>query len=624
MAGISDRMNAGESCLQRGDLAGAERAFLEVLNSDPAHGDALRLLGNLRRAVGRLEEAEACYRQLLKVWPDDAEASLQLGNLRYRQGRLEEAEACYRDALRLRPDHAESHNNLGATLADQNRWEEAEGCYQEALRLRPDYADAHFNLGNTLRQRGRLTEAERCYRAALSGSPHLSDLHNNLGIVLNDLGRLEEAEACYRVALTLQPDHAEVHNNLGATLVEQGRLAEAEACYIAALRLRPDYADAHHNRALILLLRGCYGAGWPAYEWRWRRAGFHPPRFSRPVWDGSSLDGRTILLYAEQGAGDVLQFVRYVALVRRMGGRVLLAAPRHLWPILSWGPGVDRLVALDEPAPPFDVHASMMSLPGILGTTVETIPATIPYLFPDPERVERWRRELETIRGLRIGIAWSGNPSNPYNRRRAIPLRHFASLARQPEVRLISLQKPAAGVESLSDDIGPLDILDRAGELDRTAAFVDTAAVMLNLDLVVACDSALAHLAGALGVPVWLPLPFIPDWRWLLDREDSPWYPTMKLFRQSRRGDWDEPFRRMAELLEVRVSRTGERRRIVHEIAPGELIDRLTILEIKSRRIGDPEKLRHVRLERAQLSTIGARRSNRRPGSPRVPPSWSP
>ncbi len=598
---VAELMDRGRERLRHGDLAETERSLRKILDVEPDHSEAMLMLGGLLRALGRLEEAEAIYDRLLRLHPEFAEARLQLGNLRYRQSRLEEAEAAYRAARQMRPDHAETSNNLGAALADQGRLEEAEACYREAIRLRPDYADAHYNLGNSLRRRGRLEEAEACYREAIRLRPDQADLLNNLGIALADQGRLEEAEACYREAIRLRPDQAEVINNLGATLADQGRLEEAEVCYREAARLQPDYADPQHNRSLILLLKGCFGPGWAAYEWRWRRAGFCPPRFSQPTWDGSPLRGRTILLYTEQGAGDILQFIRYVGPIRRSGGRVVLAGPPNLLPFLACGPAVDELVSLESSTPAFDVHASLMSLPRILGTTLETVPAEIPYLFPTPELVDHWRQKLEPVRGYRIGIAWSGNPTNPYNRRRSIPPRWFAELARLEGVRLISLQKQDRGGEPPGADF---PVIDWTAEMDRAGAFLDTAAVMLNLDLVVACDSSLAHLAGALGVPVWLPLPAVPDWRWMLDRDDSPWYPTMRLFRQSRPGCWEEPFHRMLDALRGRFGSKTSRLKLTLEIAPGELIDKITILQIKRSRIEEPEKLDHIQHELAGLIAL--------------------
>ncbi|MBV8230192.1 MAG: glycosyltransferase family protein [Planctomycetaceae bacterium] len=502
----------------------------------------------------------------------DARSIRDRGNAYYLQGRFTEAEACYREALRLRPDEAETHNNLGAALADQGLLEAAIMSYREALRLLPEYADAFYNLGNALRLSGRYAEAVACYGQALRLRPGSAEAHNNLGTALLRLGRLSESITSLREALRLRPGYTLALINLGLALAESGRLAEAIACDDEALRVEPENADAHRNRALALLLVGDLTRGWADYQWRWRCADFIPPRFSRPLWDGSPLEGRTILLYTEQGLGDTLQFVRYARLVKRRGGVVILAAQAPLLPLLTGGAGIDRFVARDASLPDFDVHYPLMSLPGLFGTTLVTIPAEVPYLRAEPARVERWRRALGPIRGFRVGIAWQGSPTNPDDRRRSIPLVQFAPLARVEGVRLISLQR-GTGLEQLRALDGRFPVIDLAGRSDDPgASFLDTAAIMANLDLVVTCDTSVAHLAGALGFPTWVALAAVPDWRWLLDREDSPWYPTLRLFRQVHQGIWVEPFERMARMLGDRVAARPGPGSIAVAITPGELL----------------------------------------------------
>jgi tetratricopeptide (TPR) repeat protein len=504
--------------------------------------------------------------------------------------------------LRLQPDLAEAHDNLGNALKERGELEEAVACYRQALRLKPDLAEAHSNLGSAFQGQGKLEEAVACYRQALRLKPDLAEAHNNLGGALKDLGELEEAMACCRQALRLRPDYAEAHIILGSALQDRGELDEAMACFQQALRLKPDYPDAHLNRALTWLRRGDFERGWPEFEWRWKCKESLPPPFRQPLWDGSPLEGRSILLHPEQGLGDTLQFIRYAPLVQRRGGRVIVACQRPLVRLLASCPGIAELVAREDAPPGFEVHAPLLSLPRLLGTTLASIPGEVPYLRADETLVEHWRRELSPIRGLKVGIAWQGNPKYRGDRHRSLRLAQFAPLSRLAGVRLFSLQK-CAGAEQLRAVAGRFDVTDLGGRLDeQTGAFMDTAAVMKNLDLVITSDSALAHLAGALGVPVWVALPYASDWRWLLEREDSPWYPTMRLFRQSRWGDWDGVFDRIAAAVEGRLRQAPVQVTSVPiEVSFGELLDKVTILEIKSERLTDAVKLEHVRVELAAL-----------------------
>jgi hypothetical protein len=321
-----------------------------------------------------------------------------------------------------------------------------------------------------------------------------------------------------------------------------------------ALRLDPQSASTHWNRALALLQGGDYARGWPEYEWRWRRPGARP-RLStdRPAWDGRPLEGRTILLWCEQGLGDAIQFARYAPRVQRQGGRVLLQCPGILRALFRTLPGVEAVLAEGEALPAFDVHAPLLSLPALLGTTLATVPAEVPYLSADPALVGAWRKKLAAVPGLRVGVAWQGNPHHKWDRHRSVHLAAFAPLARVGGVRLVSLQK-GPGAEQLAALRGRLPVVDFGDDLGASGPYPDTAALMRGLDLVVTVDTATAHLAGALGVPVWVPLSTIVDWRWLLGREDSPWYPTMRLFRQAQLGDWGPVFARLAEELRALVT----------------------------------------------------------------------
>jgi len=458
----------------------------------------------------------------------------------HRVGNLRQAEQLYQQILRLQPDCPEAHNALGLLLPSLGRLEEAVTHCRQALHYRPEYPEAHNNLANAL---------------------HLQD-------------KLDEAVAHYHQALRLMPHYAEAHNNLGLALTGQAKLDEALAHYRQCLETRPDFAGAHWNRSLLWLLRGNFEQGWQEYEWRrWTLPEFTTRPFSQPLWDGSALSGRTILLVAEQGLGDTLQSIRYAPLVKQRGGTVIVECLPPLLRLLAGFPGIDRLVARGSPLPAFDVQAPLLSLPRIFHTALATIPRAVPYLRANPQLVEHWRKSPKSeVRspksnpslrtsdfGLRtsdflVGLAWQGSPTYRYDRQRSIPLAHFARLAKAEGVQLISLQK-GPGTEQLGALAGQLPVLDLGSRLDEgSGAFMDTAAIMMNLDLVISSDTAIPHLAGALGVPAWVALPLVPNWRWLLEREDSPWYPTMRLFRQTRQGQWEDVFERMAEELKAVVS----------------------------------------------------------------------
>jgi Flp pilus assembly protein TadD len=526
--------------------------YRRTLALRPETVEAQSGLAAVLTADGRPDEALVTARQALRnLGHAPADTCFELATTFLRLGWFDEAVAGYRRALALRPDDPDILNNLGTALWELGRLEEAEAHYRRALGLRGGDAEILNNLGNALREQGRLDEAVACYRRALQLRDDSPETLSNLGVVLTSLGTLEEAEASLRRAIALRTDWAVARDNLATVLLRQGKLDAALAGYEDALRLEPDHAEAHRNRAMAWLHRGEYARGWLEYEWRLKCRGRPAVDFPQPRWQGEDLAGRTILLHAEQGLGDTLQFVRYAPLVQSRGGIVLLLCPQPLVALLARTPGIDRVIAAGSPLPRFDVHAPLMSLPLILGTTAEAgIPAQVPYLLADPEAVERARRALEDFSGFRIGIAWQGNPRQRSDRQRSFPLAALAPLARVEGVHLISLQK-GAGTEQRAalDGRFRVTVLD-GWEQEPGGDFHDTAAILRNLDLVVTPCSALAHLAGGLGVCTWTALAWMADWRWLSDRDDSPWYRTMRLFRQRRPGDWGEVFERMAQALE--------------------------------------------------------------------------
>jgi tetratricopeptide (TPR) repeat protein len=430
------------------------------------------------------------------------------------------------------------------------RWHQAETAYRQILQVNPRHPEALHLSGLIAHQFGQHQAGLELILGAIDVRGDVAVFHNSLGECYRSLGRYSQAIECYCRALSLRPDLAEAHNNLGTAYQAIGQLAEAIACFDRAIGLRHDYVNAHYNRARVWLTQGNFSAGWPEYEWRWQRAEFHRPVRPEPQWDGSSLDGRTLLVECEQGLGDTLQFIRYVELMHDRGDNLLVEMQPSLIPLLR-DSGFDNLIAQGQPLPRCDARVSLLSLPGHFRTTVETIPAKVPYLASRADRIERWRQVLSEISHPRVGIHWQGNPRSPLEPWRSIPLAAFEPLAHVDGAGLVSLQK-GAGAEQLAAIGRQFAIVDLGPQLDEYAgAFIDTAAVIKGLDLVITSDSAVAHLAGALGVPVWVALNVGSDWRWMQNRADSPWYPTMRLFRQPRLGDWAAVFRTMArELLQ--------------------------------------------------------------------------
>ena len=503
---------------QAGRLEEAERIYDQILKSSPRHPDALHLMGLIAHRKGDHQRAESLIGKAIELGSNNPAYTNSLGNVVLALDRVPEAAALFRRATELKPDYAEAHNNLGNALQRLGQWDDAIAAYEHALRARARYAEAHCNLGSALRKQGRLDEAEHSYHRALE----------------------------------CKPDYATAFNNLALVLHEQARYEEALPHYDKALALEPNYAEAHANRAVLLLLLGRFAEGWDEYEWRWKVDGFttSPRDHGRPQWDGSDLNGEPILLHAEQGLGSAIQFVRYVFKVAERGGQVLLECPRPLFGLFSslaaGSPApVSRVIVRGEPPPAFHVHAPLMSLPRILGTTVDTIPDTVPYLDADPAAAAAWRDRMGPAAGRpRIGLVWAGNPRHMNDRNRSMPASFLAPLLENAGAAFYGLQVGASDRDM--DALPAGRIRDMAAEIGD---FADTAAIVANLDLVISVDTAVAHLAGAMGRPTWLLVPHVPEWRWLLDRDDTPWYPTMRLFRQSARGDWTELMDRVAAAL---------------------------------------------------------------------------
>ncbi len=584
--------NLANARLRQMRLPQAEAAYRRALTLAPGHADAHANLAATHKALGRKDLALAHYADAARLKPNDPQVlqnhALTLADL----GRHAEAVPIYEAAIAIAPNIASLHTNLGSALQEWARGHQDTGVlplldrailsHLAAIAVDPGLLPARSNLGLALLARGRTPEAVQAFQDAIARWPEVASLYSNLGQCLCDLKRYPEAEAACLRALELDPQMAEAWStlgnvlvgrrehaeaeiayrqavelrphmaggwcNLGVALFRENRTDEADAAYAQALALDPTLADAHWNQALVRLQRGDYAAGFDQYEWRLKRPGRlrDEAQYRQPLWEGASLGGAAILIHAEQGFGDALQCVRFLSQVAARGGRVVLQARAPLKRLLEHAPGVATFVSDGEAAPEVACRLPLFSLPRLFARSLDDLPGAIPYLSADPDLTALWRARLgEHDEGrLRVGLVWSGNVTSEVEQGRSIPLQAFAPLA-LPGVRLVSLQK-GDGLEQLANP--PFDVLDLgASYLDGD--FAETAAVLANLDLLVTCDTAAVHLAGALGVRTWLAVSTVADWRWLEGRSDSPWYPSVRIFRQQARGDWDEVFGAIADAL---------------------------------------------------------------------------
>lgn len=557
---IAGNLNHAGAHVNLGLVLKAQRRLNEALASfdrasqlNPDFAEAFNNRGNVLINLGRLPEALASYERALDIKPDYAEAHYNRGNVLQRSKRLEEAIASYDRAIELKLDFAEAFNNRGSALLDLKRPEQALLNFERVLQLNPNSAEAVNNRGHALLEMRRPGEALACFDRALELKPDYVQALNNRGNALAELNRIEEALASFDRALEIRPDFPEVLNNRAGTLREFKRLDEGIADFDRALQLKPDYAKARYSRGMIKLLTGRYAEGWTDYESRCddeSLAGIRA-RFRAPTWHGENLAGRRLAIHSEQGLGDIIQFARYLPRVARLPAKVtLVASPRLARLLRPLTCGIET-TASTENLESFDFECGLMSLPLRFGTDIASIPADIPYLTAEPDLVPKWRERIGA-KGFKIGIAWQGSPVNRIDRGRSVPLVEFAPLSQIPGVRLISLQK-THGLDQLGAMPAGMTVELFRDPFDAGPdAFIDTAAIMMNLDLIITSDTSIAHLAGALGRPAWVALKHVPDWRWLLDREDSPWYPTMRLFRQKTSGDWRSVFSRMREALKSR------------------------------------------------------------------------
>jgi Flp pilus assembly protein TadD len=459
---------------------------------------------------GKLDEAEALYRRILVSQPKYPDALNLLGALQHQKGRHRDAVELFGQAIDLAPSTAVFHFNLGMALAADHRPEQAAAAYRQSLRLNPDDASVHFSLGTLLQSQDDLPAAIASLRTAVKLSPQNPEAWNALGLALADAGKSDDALIPLRRGIELKPDYAEAHLNLGVTLLRLG-----------------DFQN-----------------GWPEYEWRWRIPHLYvsPLKFPTPPWEGEELHGKRIVLHAEQGFGDTIQFIRFAPLVAQRGGKVVYFGPPESFRVLQTAAGIDECVDWNKSLT-YDAHCPLLSLPRIFKADLNNIPANVPYLSAEPELIRAWQQRLPKDGRLKVGLNWAGRPEHARDRHRSIPLAQLAPLWSVPSVHFISLQIGAAAKQIQT---ARLEIADRSNDLKDLA---DTAALVANLDLVICIDSAVAHLSGALAKPTWVFLPHAPDWRWMHDRSDSPWYPTMRLFRQKSAGDWQSPIEQVVQAL---------------------------------------------------------------------------
>jgi tetratricopeptide (TPR) repeat protein len=497
--------------------------------------------------AGHLQKAAGLYAEITRVQPDNSDALFMLGIINSQTGALNAAAEHFRKLIAVHPAHTGAYYNLGNVYRDQGQFNEAFNCYQKAIQLNPGYAEAYINIGIIFRMQGRFDEETACYQKAIQLNPRSAEAFFNLGHSFFQKEQFDKALACYEKVTLLNPQSAHAYMNLGLIFRIEGRNEEALACYRKAVQLDPEDAPAHWNLSNVLLLIGNYREGWEEFEWFRKTEDYskRQRRFPQPLWDGSDIKGLTILLHAEEGFGDTLQFIRYAPLVAENGAKVIVESQKELTLLLKNVKGIQNVISHGSELPAFDIHCPLMSLPRVFGTTLQNIPAQIPYLFADPAKIKQWRERVQSDCHTKIGLVWSGG-GLPF--RKSCSLELFSPLANLQGITFYSLQKGEPGKRFKNAPAG-MRLIDYADELHD---FADTAAFIETLDLIIAVDTAVAHLAGALGKTVWVLLPFVPDWRWMLNREDSPWYPSMRLFRQPALGDWKGIVSMIADALQMK------------------------------------------------------------------------
>lgn len=540
LAAANGNFSKGLELHQKGHLVQAQEFYRMALELEPRHFDAVHFLGVIAAQTEKFDQALVLIDRAIQIDPNNAVAWNNRGNALRALNRPQLAIESYNKAIALKGDYPVAYYNLGNVLRDLNDPKAAVESYTKAITFKVDYAEACNSLGKALMDLGQHEAAKARFEAAITINANYAEAHNNLGNALRRLMQPLAAIASHDTAIGINADYAEAYADRGGALSDLVQYREAIASYSKAIALRDNYANAHVNQSLCLLRSGSFELGWKQYEWRWEDgAKAFRRNFTQPLWLGEeSLQGKTILLHGEQGLGDTLQFCRYAKLVRDLGARVILEVQKPLVGLLANHDGVTGLVARGDALPTFDCHCPLLSLPLAFKTNLSNIPGPAPYLAALPEKVALWQARLGEKRKPRIGLVWSGNTAHPNDQHRSFLLRDL--LANLPaDLQYLSLQKEPRAMDKETLEQHP-EIL-RVGE--EIADFGDTAALCELVDLVVSADTSVAHLAGALGKPVWILLPFNADWRWLIDRGDSPWYASAKLYRQETFGSWVGAFR---------------------------------------------------------------------------------
>ncbi|MBW8016760.1 MAG: tetratricopeptide repeat protein [Planctomycetes bacterium] len=581
---FTKQLEKAEAYFLSGRIDDAETEYLMVLQTNPTHYQALYSLGtiayrrgNVKAAidlveraidsrgklpkfhntlgllleeVGQTEKALNCYKTALAIKPDYAEAHHNIAIINLTAGDFETACENAKKAVTAAPAFAQAYNTLGYCRQQLGHLRDAAVLFQKAAELKPDYAEAYNHLGVLLTDQSNYIEAVNAFQKAIYIDPEYAELYNNMAIAKKGLCAFDEAIENYRKASEMDPAFYQAFNNLANSLRDKGRCAEAIENYTRAIEINPNYADAYWNRSLAMLLSDDLAEGFSQYQWR-REPSLgivtYPHTYDKPRWDGRPINGKTLLIHYEQGFGDNIQFIRYLPKLKELGATVLFEARKPMLDLLKDFPGIDRLVEAKPQSgvtEDFDFYAALMDLPAIFQTTLETIPASIPYLFADKDKSEKWK-DIIGEAGYKVGIVWAGKPTHGNDANRSCKLNNFAPISKIDGVKLFSLQKGDAAKQIAQFGI---EIENVADYLEN---FADTAAAIENLDLVISVDTAVLHLAAAMGKPTWALIQFSPDWRWLLNRSDSPWYPTLKLFRQKKYADWKEVFKEVTQELKI-------------------------------------------------------------------------
>ncbi|MDJ1179392.1 tetratricopeptide repeat protein [Roseofilum sp. BLCC_M91] len=527
---------------QQGKYAQAEEVYGQIVQQEPENTNVLCLLGMVARGQGKLEEAIAHYQRAIALKPDFIEARFNLGNALGASERKEEAIACYQVLLELQPSHAGAYSNLGLLYHQQNQVEQAKRAYEQAIAIDPNQVESFYNLGNLYKAQQDFDRAITYYQQALNLNPNFAQALLNLGNTLQEqekvtginLKRRQEAIAYYHRALQANPNYTEVYYTLGNALIPQGHIAEAILAYQKCLKLNPEEPKAHTGLAFALLSLGFLEQGFSEYEWRWKTEEFTTGNLTQPSWNGEPLAGKTLMLYSEQGLGDMIQMIRYLPWVKEQGAKIILECRQPLKRLFATLPQVEQIVTREETLPSFDEHASLMSLPHLSKTSLNTIAPPLPFALPDlPENLML----PETPGKLKVGLGWQGNWEHPNNYLRSCSFSDLQPLFNCDKVQFYSLQKDSSEGDNCQQ-IEPIEPTPIHPFHPDCEDFLDTAQIIRQLDLVITVDTAIAHLGATLGKPTWILLHFSCDWRWMLLRVDSPWYPTVRLFRQTQPGDW--------------------------------------------------------------------------------------